>query len=192
MLDASEAAEALLHLRIMEPTPAWDVLNRVIKLANEEPRRLHMRTWGEFVADKADTYNYLGVNLPPCGTVACLAGWSSVVISGTITAMVPTQIAKVVAGRYHKELYDLFVAVHLTNQRAQGTPEHVEMVAAALQRFMDSHDVYLKARIVQPDPEGLLFGPEDWDEVEEQAEPEPEDDFAYDYPDAEEDDSDVE
>ena len=43
------------------------LLKKVRKLIAEEPRRLRMSVWGKKVT---------GRNAPPCGTVACLAGWT--------------------------------------------------------------------------------------------------------------------
>jgi hypothetical protein len=45
------------------------LLKKVRKVIAEEPRRLLMRTWGRHVDKRLK-------DSPPCGTVACLAGWT--------------------------------------------------------------------------------------------------------------------
>lgn len=52
------------------------LLKKVRKLIQEEPRRMRMSSWGR-KTDGSDISNP-----PPCGTVACLAGW-------TVLAAVP-------------------------------------------------------------------------------------------------------
>ena len=48
------------------------LLKKVRKLIAEEPRRLQMQTWGQ---DVEQTYPS-DPQKPPCGTVACIAGWT--------------------------------------------------------------------------------------------------------------------
>lgn len=42
----------------------------------EEPRRFNMAEWGKFLEDK--DRDWFGDKFPPCGTVACIAGWTNV------------------------------------------------------------------------------------------------------------------
>lgn len=48
------------------------LLKKVRKLIAEEPRRLNMSYWGIKVKDMAEKPS----SAPPCGTIACLAGWT--------------------------------------------------------------------------------------------------------------------
>lgn len=48
------------------------LLKKVRKLIAEEPKRLEMATWGF----NKSHWKAQGRDLPPCGTVACLAGWT--------------------------------------------------------------------------------------------------------------------
>ena len=48
------------------------LLKKVRKLIADEPRRLDMSYWGMQVKHMKEK----PVNPPPCGTVACLAGWT--------------------------------------------------------------------------------------------------------------------
>jgi hypothetical protein len=48
------------------------LLRKVRKLIADEPRRLHMGTWGRKLQKSERTAS----DAPPCGTVACLAGWT--------------------------------------------------------------------------------------------------------------------
>lgn len=57
------------------PTTSWDVLERVKELAREEPLRIWMRIElcrrAEMVPAR---------ELPACGTVGCVGGWSSILL----------------------------------------------------------------------------------------------------------------
>jgi len=48
------------------------LLKKVRKLIAEDPRRLNMEYWGIRVKDMY----FKPLNPPPCGTIACLAGWT--------------------------------------------------------------------------------------------------------------------
>jgi hypothetical protein len=50
------------------------LLKKVRKLIAEEPRRMHMGTWGYWVSERQASD--FPREYPPCGTVACLAGWT--------------------------------------------------------------------------------------------------------------------
>lgn len=55
-----------------KPTINVKLLRRVKALILEEPRRLDMGTW----AHPADKRVQVEADRPPCGTVACIAGWA--------------------------------------------------------------------------------------------------------------------
>jgi len=54
------------------------VLMRVLRYLEEEPKRLEMGRWGEFLTEEDEETNGVGVGesqpLPPCKTVSCLGG----------------------------------------------------------------------------------------------------------------------
>src|SRR4051812_1129199 len=55
------------------PLPLVRLLRRVEKRILDNPRRFTMDI---YVSDARDWYEHNPTNLPPCGTVACIAGWA--------------------------------------------------------------------------------------------------------------------
>lgn len=55
-------------------TSVYGVLQHIVRLEQEEPKRLDMRSWvGRYKGEKMGQYD--NVPNPPCGTVCCHAGW---------------------------------------------------------------------------------------------------------------------
>lgn len=136
------------ELQIKEPTTGWGILDRVVELIEQEPRRMRMRTWGETafhmeVVPEAD--------FPECGTVACIAGWAEILIAGDISKFVfHTGTASAIAGPAWKDLFELFIDQDLMDDPRQGTPEHAARVVKAIREFQKDHEENLRARMVEP------------------------------------------
>lgn len=65
--------------RLQDKTPtAYKVLEFVVKLVEDDPKRLDMSTWVSAYQGESrlqQCYKIPEQNMPDCGTVACLAGW---------------------------------------------------------------------------------------------------------------------
>lgn len=134
------------------------LLQRVKQHILEEPRRMDMLRWvenrPEHLKCAAEIGNIAGV--PPCGTVACIAGW--VVQLGSVR---PSQV-KVVARRARQLLglpiprsigkIEQFGLFHLRFWPIElerkvrgfqpGTPEYAQVVAEAIDRFIASPEEF--------------------------------------------------
>lgn len=148
-------------MQIKEPTSAYDVLGRVIELIREEPRRLRMDTWG---TDASVVYGAIDPRKPPCGTIACVAGWASTVIDGEITAF-GASMARLLAGinrtetptdrqrgLYRALYYDLFIASEFTEspQFEFGSAEEAERVIERIEEIRERFEEELRENTINP------------------------------------------
>ena len=62
-----------------------ELLEKVKAKIREEPRRMDMADWGRVIDPRRIEGDD---NLPPCGTVGCIAGWAEILSGGNVTGMV--------------------------------------------------------------------------------------------------------
>jgi hypothetical protein len=61
-------------------TNVYNVLTKVLKILEEEPNRLYMKAWvSRFLGKTVHSYSLID-KMPPCGTVACIAGWICILL----------------------------------------------------------------------------------------------------------------
>ena len=154
----------IADFRLTQPTSSYEVINRVIKLIRDEPKRLRMKTWGETLRDD---FRY-GEFTPACNTVACAAGWANFVIRGNVVETIGKEVADKLSGggrnahyedeesnrryrAYQRLYYGVFVADELTYMSGQGTPEHAEAVIDKLLDYRDEFEDLLKSVIIDPE-----------------------------------------
>ena len=140
LYDENQVHEWWNSLQIKEPTPAWDILDRVINMIEDDEKRFDMGSWGGIIMPAQGG--------PACGTVCCLAGWAGVMVVGMpVTA--GRKMAYVLAGEEKGEnLYSrIFINVEFTNYRRDRAAAHA---IGALRYFMMDNRDLLQSRIVEP------------------------------------------
>ena len=145
--DRAEAIRLNKLLQIKEEMSSYDLIDRVIELIWEEPRRMRMNQWGSICAG-----DNMGDNQPPCGTIGCVAGWSGLLITGLMGALSGAETAYILGGpELHSQLYnDVFLDSDLTNDKGQGSIKHAARVVVRLAQFQREHEHRLKEIKVRP------------------------------------------
>lgn len=165
--------------RLEAPTTAYELLDTVLAIAKEEPRRLRMEFWGATPAS-AMCYPEAPEQQPACGTVACLAGW---IVTLTRSPEAPNmqhidshgwhraeEAASNVLGLEVHEVEDLFSpTVYASEDCASGdcghededdcmapcgTTEHVAAVEDRVRAFQRDNEKALRAKTVVPGESG--------------------------------------
>lgn len=119
---------------------AFDLLSEIAALALEEPKRMRMGIWGGR-ASREDYANLRANQMPSCGTVGCIGGW-------TMTLKPRGRFATEILGLDFDQANDLMFANGLVDADGQGTAKHARMVAAHIRRFQTEHAKQLKAKRV--------------------------------------------
>lgn len=72
------------------------MIRRVLRHVEADQRRLGMWAWAEFWTNEALVKFRDGKNcsIPPCGTIACMAGWTCILNGRNTAAQVEKSIAK--------------------------------------------------------------------------------------------------
>ncbi len=140
-----------------QATNAYDLLEDVCKAILEEPRRYNQGEWlKRYYLGQVNTGLY---NLPDCGTVACVAGWTAVLAQGRSAAAVEWQ-AQQILGLNPDQCEELFSGgavqelwMHETNRSIYmmprpGTAEYAEFGVRHIRAFMAKYEAQLKAKLV--------------------------------------------
>jgi len=128
------------------------LLQRVIKHILDEPRRLRQACW---ISERGGAeYRYAVIEdlAPPCGTVACFAGWVSLLSKRKRRLMEPysefstrsiIQGNDVPASKARKDLERIyfFFPEHQGRKPKPGTAPYARVIAKRIQRFIDKHAV---------------------------------------------------
>ncbi len=111
------------------------ILKTVIKAITDEPKRYDQNTWGdERPQDFPDRERYF----PPCGTVACVAGWVCIVADGKLPRESHIEgMARRLLGLTKAHSDRLFSAFAVTPDRWVATPKsHVRAGVRHIKNFV--------------------------------------------------------
>lgn len=109
---------------------AYEVAQRVMELAFEEPKRLNMDNWS------FDTTEWDRSRKPACGTVGCWSGWIATAVKGKMTWGNSTSGSSILLGhdpvtdedfQMRQELSKIFYT--FPDQKLMGTKEYVDRAA---------------------------------------------------------------
>lgn len=147
--------------RVKGPLTAYDLLGRVRDVILEEPKRYDQGIWAANLTDYDEVYG-LNNTFPACGTIACVAGWTSVLVDGpgyyrgaqvewrakTLLGLADWQTVELFG-------FDLFNGLlnewYTENGKAwpvQGTREYAEAGAEHIRRFMAKYEFQLRLKLV--------------------------------------------
>lgn len=149
-----------------KPRTAFDLCEMVAQHIEEEPRRYNQGTWMKRLSPR-DFKLAFGV-APPCGTMACRAGWlvhlhdgpsvdAAIVNTGFHSMFTPTR-ANQILGMDEKDTSDLFNGSAVRSYTDAigkprfGTKAYAREGAVGLRRFMREHAARLKARLLKDVP----------------------------------------
>lgn len=154
--------------RLSQATNAYDLLNDVIAAIEAEPKRMDMSTW---ISKEGEDYTKTKSYGPQCGTVACIAGWGTIL---TVDPNLPLQVwnAQVdlpsitmrqiltppewfyqsgvknlgkeetkIANEFRQDVRNLFM---YQPSEDYGTAEYVAVVVAHIRAFQEKHADILK------------------------------------------------
>lgn len=151
-------------------TNAYDLLLDVIRVVEEEPRRLLM----DIVSNKYSWCIPNDIELPPCGTVGCVAGWcailtgqerraSAILAAGEALGASPNvdlhdddiedaEHTEISDDNFENSLDALFFEEFPDDDEdvAPGSPEYVAHVVARIRFFMAKWETRLRAQVVVP------------------------------------------
>lgn len=141
------------------PKTAYELLERVIEHIREEPKRYYQNRWlmrrQDIIAE--------GMEAPPCGTIACRAGWIVLLHDGVRSGIdgeyVPARANEILGATTYG--YDAD-----TNQQTPstcrlfgwedngwaGTRAHACQGIKGLRDFMKQHKAHLQARLLKDVP----------------------------------------
>ena len=145
-------------MAIKGPMSAYDLLDEVARLADEEPRRINIKHWRltrSAVHATGGVPDRLQVEWPDCGTIGCIAGWCSVLL-GIEDAValydydpVPRAL-KLDLGQTR----DLFMPPDLIYRgKPAGTREHADEVIDHIRKFQRDNEAQLRGTTVYPQQE---------------------------------------
>lgn len=142
--------------RITRPTSAYEVLDRVARLVEDEPRRMHMSTlYVELSETRLQRDALLSHTYPPCGTIGCIAGWSHFVMCSSTNcgASIGTANAALLLAGFSKDAEkELLVAFwggdHMN--LPDGSQEQADAVCLFVRTFQAKYEQELRARIILP------------------------------------------
>lgn len=147
-----------------KPKTAYGLLERVARHIEDDPRRYDQ---GRFVLtgeDELSSRGFIGDGAPPCGTVACRAGWI-VFLNDGLNAVGYDGIqdrANEVLGMTEEDTDDLFSggALHHECRRVplHRTKAYGKVGAKGVRRFMRKHAKHLKARKLKDVPKLAVKG----------------------------------
>jgi hypothetical protein len=141
----------------LAPTPrlepgaytAKQVLEWVATIVKEEPKRLHMLNWFTFVRGVQWAYTLPAeeIFIPACGTVACLAGWINLAITGMETMPAEGEAGAIALNRLglfpgspaRNDLYRVFLR----------DGDDAGEAIANLEGYIERHRTVLESTIVQ-------------------------------------------
>lgn len=140
-----------------KPSTAYDLCMLVAQHIEEEPLRFNQGQWWARgrVLLRAMAHNNIQ-QAPPCGTMACRAGWIVGLhdgIGGTRKAMRHLGIsarARQILGVTPISVYRLFDGFAVDG--APGTPEYAKVGADGLRRWARRRAKHLKARLLKDVP----------------------------------------
>jgi len=128
------------RLPVSRAKTVYGLLSEVIRLTDQEPKRMRMELWlDRWAAEHSDGYSN---RVPACGTVGCIGGWMQALtgISSSLSWGHPSQF-----GLTDEMCHALFYDDCLTRDPAQGTRAHARKVIAHIKRFQKLHAKVLKA-----------------------------------------------
>lgn len=113
---------------------AYGLLSEVVRLVEEEPKRMWMGIWSACAADVILDKS----RRPACGTVGCVGGWCEV--------LVPGSSAQKTLGLTGVQSAGLFLDNDLCCDRYQGTLGHARRVVRHVRRFQKAHETQLRKK----------------------------------------------
>lgn len=136
---------------------AYQLLNDVVALVREEPRRLYMPAW--IVRGKYTLRQALGRRQPPrCGTVGCVAGWVVILHDGVKKAPVEDTriedraeeilgLQPYLVGADWNQLVTGEVRDDTGTRILPGSRRYVDAVVDRIRRFQGKYEAVLRARV---------------------------------------------
>ncbi len=132
---------------------AYGVLQFIRRLILEEPKRYDQRI--ALAIEGADGLwdNHAPYEMPACGTVGCVAGWTTALLSPSPTRIVsPVNYARLKLGLTSSQVFELFdagAATKMTNEYCYSQSRgHAEQGALLIQQFCQKYAKQLKAKKV--------------------------------------------
>jgi hypothetical protein len=137
------------NIKLHESVPpiAAEKLIAVMEMALQEPRKLYMDTWK---ANSEEEFIELNIEdrLPPCGTVACIAGWvveleqnSKALRNGRSFFIVATEILQITHEQSRSLFYPAYWPLRLLRdlrQATTGTELYAEIVCCRIIYFLEN------------------------------------------------------
>ena len=136
MAGYEDTLKLLRPLMFTRDTTAWDVLEKIKELAQEDPKRIRMNSFGYLRASGYDVPDY--IKLPRCGAVGCISGWAAIV-TGRVYETVCFDGLGLTRGQ-KGELY--YPPWYLDG--GQQTPEHAARVVRHIEKFQQKYEEQLK------------------------------------------------
>ena len=129
--------------KITEPMSALEIIKeRVIPLIQEDYRRMRMGCW-------LNSNN----NFWPCGTVGCIAGWTTYVMG--LVGHYSSDAIKLVPPTLRSEFQKSFLSELPHFHTPDGTKEQANAVIAYLKDFCERHEKALRCWIIDPTSSGI-------------------------------------
>lgn len=150
-------------------TNAYDLLSDVIRVIQEEPKRLLMDDW-LVQPDRHYSWTACVAKLggpPACGTIGCVAGWVVVLAAPDLGSlknmnidMTAVQIllgekpwhfsASLESKERYQEINSLFSTFPDMDPHVKlGTPEYVAVVVDAITAFQTKHEAFLRTQSIR-------------------------------------------
>lgn len=157
----SSRTAAVAGVMRSKPKTAYELLERVCEHILEEPRRYNQGLW---ITRGKRLLNFLSVRVksvaesaPPCGTMACRAGWIAALHDGPAAAMghrmrtddIPGR-ARLILDMEFDDTRDLFSGDAVVGKF--GTAAYAKRGAEGLRKFMAEYESHLKARLLSDVP----------------------------------------
>jgi len=110
---------------------AVTLLRKVKQHILEDPERIAMGVWR---IEERGIANRYGLEIPSCGTVACIAGWTEI-----LSRQPPSHEASDILGITDEQSGELFYDRPLLQAHNEQTPAHARTVADHIDRFIEKY-----------------------------------------------------
>lgn len=124
---------------------AYELLNSIIRLVRNDPKRMRMQDWGR----KGNAGWVPHDQQPACGTVGCIGGWIGMLTKQDSLVKVVKILGFDIIDDFNDNRYidELFFG-KLVGDHNQGTPAHAEKVIKSIKLFQKTHAARLKAHAI--------------------------------------------
>jgi hypothetical protein len=139
---------------VSKATNAYELLTDIMRVVKSEPKRLNMDNW-LLVDSDIDARNR-----PACHTVACVAGWATVLVDGRDAAMTmdaQSRATELLFGGYnyaspiYQDIQDLFFTFPTPKECGgrPGTMQYARYIAKRIKALRDKYEHEFKERAIE-------------------------------------------